>query len=818
MANVRCYGCNQEGHYKQHCPNRPELTRPAGRPSPAAHCCDAGAPWPEAPEEWWEQLHEADPVQAAADDNRRHHRQAVWINGRPAEGLRDSGATITLVRPHLVPPSDRLQSTVAVRVAGGKVLRLETARVHLDWGNGEKEVRVGLLRQLPAEVLLGNDLGQLISAYSTDAATPVTTRQQSRRQDRGAPNGTQVRPPPPPSRPPKPPKPPRPPRPPNHSRPPRPSRQPKTPGPSQPPRPPSPPRPRRDPILSPPPVLPSPWSTPETLRHQTQTDPTLQGYRDRAGQGLDGQGKDKVEWEDGLLYRYTVREGAKKKQIPQKQLVVPQGPRQELLRLAHDIPLAGHLGQSKTRHRLARAFYWPRLSNDTRDYCRTCPVCQRAGKAGDHPKAPLRPMPIIQEPFSRVAVDIVGPLPRPSATGKRYILTVVDYATRYPEAVALANIQADTVADALLRVFTRVGFPREILSDQGTQFTAELTQQLWRLCGVKALHSAPYHPQTNGLCERFNGTLKQLIRAFVHENRDWEKYLPHLLFAYREVPQESTGYSPFELLYGRRVRGPLDLVRAQWEGAPEEDGVPVVEYVLKLRERLADLQGFVQENMETAQAQQKAWYDRAACSRSFCVGQKVLVLKPQRQNKLQAAWQGPYKVVTQLGDTTYVVVSCADTRIQRTFHVNMLKAFHERPESVDAICAPAAEEMEPFPLEELPGVAKQPSGVEQVQLGEELGPEKQAQARQLLLAYPGFSRPSRDIRTRPSIRWTHPVRDHSDSPPTGSRKQSASPCGLRSGRCWSWGSLSRRPAHGRRPWSWCPKRTVQPGSASTIGG
>uniref|UniRef100_A0A8C5QB65 Gypsy retrotransposon integrase-like protein 1 n=1 Tax=Leptobrachium leishanense TaxID=445787 RepID=A0A8C5QB65_9ANUR len=277
-------------------------------------------------------------------------------------------------------------------------------------------------------------------------------------------------------------------------------------------------------------------------------------------------------------------------------MVVPQGPRQELLRLAHDIPLAGHLGQKKTRHRLARAFFWPRLSEDTREFCRTCPVCQKAGKAGDHPKAPLHPMPIIQEPFSRVAVDLIGPLPRPSATGKRYILTIVDYATRYPEAVALANIQADTVADALLRVFTRVGFHREILSDQGTQFTAELTQQLWRLCGVKALHSTPYHPQTNGLCERFNGTLKQLIRAFAHERKDWEQYLPHLLFAYREVPQESTGYSPFELLYGRQVRGPLDLVRAQWEGKQEEDGVPVVSYVLKLRERLAELAGLVRGN------------------------------------------------------------------------------------------------------------------------------------------------------------------------------------------------------------------------------
>uniref|UniRef100_A0A8C5MCT0 Gypsy retrotransposon integrase-like protein 1 n=1 Tax=Leptobrachium leishanense TaxID=445787 RepID=A0A8C5MCT0_9ANUR len=387
---------------------------------------------------------------------------------------------------------------------------------------------------------------------------------------------------------------------------------------------------------------------------------------------------------------------------------------------------------AKTRHRLTQAFFWPRLSEDVWEYCRTCPTCQKMGKTGDHPKAPLHPMPIIQEPFSRVAVDIIGPLPRPSATGKRYILTVVDYATRYPEAVALSNIQADTVADGLLQVFSRVGFPQEILSDQGSQFTAELTQQLWRLCGVKALHSAPYHPQTNGLCERFNGTLKQLIRAYAQERKDCEKYLPHLLFAYREVPQESTGFSPFELLYGRRVRGPLDLDRAQWEGGQEAEGLPAVSYVLELRERLTELTAMVQGNMQAAQAQQEAWYDRSARSRSFLMGQKVLVLKPQRQNKLQASWQGPYRVVTQVGETTYVVVSCTDTRIQRTFHVNMLKAYHERPETVSAICAPAAEEAEQFPLVDLPGIDCRPSGVEQVQLGEGLGPHKQEQARQLL--------------------------------------------------------------------------------------
>ena len=347
------------------------------------------------------------------------------------------------------------------------------------------------------------------------------------------------------------------------------------------------------------------WDSPSDVRQETQSDPTLAGYRDRAGKDPGGLGEDRIEWEGGFLYRYTEGMGTGKRQGPHKQLVVPQKYRRELLRLAHDIPLAGHLGIAKTRSRLSHAFFWPRLHAEVREYCRTCETCQKVGKTGDHPKASLQPLPIIREPFSRIAVDIIGPLARPSATGKKYILTVVDYATRYPEAIPLSNIQADTVADALLRVFTRVGFPQEILSDQGTQFTAELTQQVWRLCGIKPLQSSPYHPQTNGLCERFNGTLKQLLRSFVESRKDWEKYLPHLLFAYREVPQESTGFSPFELLYGRRVRGPLDLVRAQWEGVEDPEGLPILSYVLELRERLRGLTDLVHKNMQSAQKQNK---------------------------------------------------------------------------------------------------------------------------------------------------------------------------------------------------------------------
>ncbi|CAM4682003.1 unnamed protein product [Caretta caretta] len=149
------------------------------------------------------------------------------------------------------------------------------------------------------------------------------------------------------------------------------------------------------------------------------------------------------------------------------------------------------------------------------------------------------------------------PLSKTTRLGKKYILVVVDFATRYPEAVPLASIEADTVAVAFLTIFSRVGFPKEVLTDQGSNFMSALLRCFWEKCGVRHNWASAYHPQSNGLVERFNGTLKMMLKTFMNQHpQDWDKYLPHLLFAYREVPKESTGFSPFELLYGRRVRGP----------------------------------------------------------------------------------------------------------------------------------------------------------------------------------------------------------------------------------------------------------------------
>ena len=143
----------------------------------------------------------------------------------------------------------------------------------------------------------------------------------------------------------------------------------------------------------------------------------------------------------------------------------------------------------------------------------------------------------------------------------------MEYATRYPEAIPLPKIETERVAEALLEIFSRVGVPEEVLSDLGTQFTSDLMKEVGRLLSVKQLTTTPYHPMCNGLVEKFNGTLKRMLRRMCSERpKDWDRYIPALLFAYREAPQESLGFSPFELLYGRTVRGPLSILKELWTG------------------------------------------------------------------------------------------------------------------------------------------------------------------------------------------------------------------------------------------------------------
>ena len=332
---------------------------------------------------------------------------------------------------------------------------------------------------------------------------------------------------------------------------------------------------------------------PETVVKWQQEDPTLEKARELASR--DSPAKDEngervfFYYKDGMLYRSWSPKGDNAGDLRQcTQLVLPQQARTTVLNLAHDVPTAGHLGITKTKDRVLQRYYWPGVFKDIAEYCRTCETCQRCQPRGTQFKAKMIPMPLISKPFQRIAMDIVGPLDR-SRSGNRFILTICDYATRYPEAIALPSTEATRIAKHLVELFSRVGIPEEILTDQGTNFMSALLQDIYQLLGIKRIRTTPYHAQTDGMVERFNSTLKSMLKKFVASNaRDWDEYLPYLLFAYREAPQESTGFSPFELLYGRHVRGPLDVLRESWTGEETEEDQNAVQHITEMRKQLKE--------------------------------------------------------------------------------------------------------------------------------------------------------------------------------------------------------------------------------------
>ena len=278
-------------------------------------------------------------------------------------------------------------------------------------------------------------------------------------------------------------------------------------------------------------------------------------------------------------------------------------------------------------------------------------------------------VPVITTPFERVAIDIVGPLPM-TARKKRFILTIMDMATRYPEAKALRRVDTQAILKPLINFFSRFGFPAEILSDRGSNFTSKLMKEVTKRLKIEQVLASPYHPESNGALERWHSTLKAMMRKSGKGRTEWDQLLPMLLFAYREAVHEATGFSPFHLLFGREVRGPLDIVKEQWEGK-EVLPVSIVEYLSNLYDHMETIAEIAGSEDEKAKKKYKQWYDRSTTEHSFEVGEHVLVLMPDGTSKLEAAYMGPYVILEQVSPVTYRV----DLKSHggRVVHTNLLK-------------------------------------------------------------------------------------------------------------------------------------------------
>lgn len=241
------------------------------------------------------------------------------------------------------------------------------------------------------------------------------------------------------------------------------------------------------------------------------------------------------------------------------QLVIPASSRQLLLRLAHKDPIYGaHQGIKKTRRKLAD-YYWEGIYSDVERYVKSCSVCQQTKARRTKPFGLLIPIKTAAI-FDRIHIDIIGPISE-TLRGNKYVITMIDAFSRYGMAKACAAVSADDIIRFLYKeVIQRHGPPKFIVTDNGTQFKSERFQAVMERLGIKHCTTCEYHPQSNGMDERFNATLMKLVRNFIRQCvTKWDALLPWATLAYNLIVNESTKTSPYTILYGRKPRGPVDM-------------------------------------------------------------------------------------------------------------------------------------------------------------------------------------------------------------------------------------------------------------------
>ena len=318
--------------------------------------------------------------------------------------------------------------------------------------------------------------------------------------------------------------------------------------------------------------------------------------------------------------------------------MVPHPCRSQILRELHDSPVGGHLGQEKVIGKLQQRFYWPGSVTDAKHWCNTCSICAARKTHPPRQQAPLHTV-TAGAPMQIVAADILGPLPQTSS-GNRYILVAMDYFTRWAEAYAIPNQEAATVTDKLVsNFFLRFSPPEQLHTDQGRQFESALLHEVCRSLGIQKTRTTAYHPQGDGLVERFNRTLLSMLATTAKDHpATWETFLPKLCMAYNTSIQASTGYTPFYLMFGREARLPVDIMFSP----PPTDATSPNEHATQLQTTLREAFERVRTNLATAHNRQKMYYDKHIHGKPIQPGDHVWLLTtavpPGQSRKFHHPW------------------------------------------------------------------------------------------------------------------------------------------------------------------------------------
>jgi hypothetical protein len=318
------------------------------------------------------------------------------------------------------------------------------------------------------------------------------------------------------------------------------------------------------------------------------------------------------------------------------------------------------------------------MYQDIKEYIKTCDNCQRYTR--QEKNEPLHSIKILH-PFERIGIDIIGPLPITSRNN-RYIVTATEYFTKWPEAKPLKKADAENVAKFLYEeIICRHGTPKILLSDQGSHFRNELVEKLCQKFKIQRRFSSPYHPQTNGLVERFNKTLCTML-AKLGDITNWDENIPSVLFAYRTTKHNITQNTPFYLIYGRPPVLPIEV-------EPEKDPNSEIDLEHTFLKRIYEIEELLPEKYNETRklitkSQQKA-QDRHETKIKkkiiYQIGDQVLMhdsrLDKQWSGKLEPKWKGPFKIHKILDKGSYILENKFGI-MKLPVHSDRLRPYHDK--------------------------------------------------------------------------------------------------------------------------------------------
>ena len=363
------------------------------------------------------------------------------------------------------------------------------------------------------------------------------------------------------------------------------------------------------------------------------------------------------------------------------QYVVPSHLKEYFIEKAHQCAFSGHQGRQKTLDRLTSRCYWPNQSKDVENYVRQCEICQLIKGPQQYNVGeliPLRP----SKPLEIVNTDIMGKL-KETKNANCYILAIIDHFTKWLELFPLKTMEASEVADKITAFVCRHGVPVKLLSDQGTNYQSELISELYDALDIERARTTPYHPEGDGLTERVNRTIIPMIAAYVNVNHDnWDELLPQVQFAYNTAVHSTTNCSPFELMYGRQPRIPLDLFipNAEIDLQLKPD-----DYAENLVSSFQSAYEIVKTNRDIRMDKNKIYYDRRVRAPDYAVGDTVSLLdqakKPAGMNKFKKKWIGPYTVVDKRNKVNFLIKPCKKNGKRKWVHINKLRSYFAKTDS-----------------------------------------------------------------------------------------------------------------------------------------